>query len=172
VTTPGEPAPAPALHWLDVPPGRAGVDGAGALAALRLHDPRTDFVAAPSGAGLLRLALPLPDHFSHYAEAGTHGAPDITAADGGLHLTYPGLATSEGPVAVRIEIELAPDSETEGIRLRARVHNGTPDVIPQVVFPQLLGLRAVDGVDGTRLQLGRGQLRPLRDITMRPDDAH
>ena len=189
MTAPGEPAPAPALHWLDVPPGRAGVDNAGALAALRLHDPRTDFVAAPSGppgqpapgpsspgtppgAGLLRLALPLPDHFSHYAEAGTHGAPEITAADGGLRLTYPALATSEGPVAVRIEIELAPDPETEGILLRARVHNGTPDVIPQVVFPQLLGLGAVDGVDGTRLQLGRGQLRPLRDITMRPDDAH
>ena len=175
VTAPGGPAPAPALHWLDVPPGRAGVDGAGALTALRLHHPRTDFVAAPPGqpaAGLLRLALPLPDHFSHFAEAGTHGAPDITAADGGLRLTYPFLATSEGPLAVRIEIELAPDQETEGIRLRARVHNGTPDVIPQVVFPQLLGLGAVDGADGTRLQLGRGQLRPLRDITMRPDDAH
>jgi hypothetical protein len=172
VTAAPGPAPESALRWLDVPQGRAGVDAGGALAALRLHDPATDFVVAPPRAGLLRLALPLPDHFSHHAEAGTHGAPDVLGTPGGLRLTYAALTTSEGAVPVRIEIELGPDAETEGLRLRARVHNGTDGVIPQVVFPQLLGLGPVDGADGTRLQLGRGRIRPLRDITMRPDDAH
>jgi hypothetical protein len=165
-------APEPALRWLDVPDGRAGVDAGGALAALRLHDPELDFVARPTGAGLLRLALPLPDCFSHYVETGTHGAPEITATPGGLRLTYAALATAEGPVPVRIEIDLDPDAETEGLRLRARVRNGTDAVIPQVVFPQLLGLGPVDGADGTRLQLGRGRMRPLRELSMRPDDAH
>jgi hypothetical protein len=142
----------------------------GALASLRLAEPLTQFVARPAAAGLLRFALPLDDHPGHHVEAGTHGAPEIEAVDGALRLRYAALSTEEGPVAATVEITLT--AAADGLRLHAAVHNTGDATIPQVLFPQLLGLAAIDGPDETRLQLARGKMRPLRELAMRPDDAH
>lgn len=155
---------------LQLPNGAVEVDPqSGGLAALHLTEPETSFVARPSTAGLLRFALPLSHFPSHHVEVGTHGAPTIERRDDTLTLTYETLTTSEGTFPVRVEITLmaAPD----GLRLRARVHNGGSDVIPQVCFPQLLGLGAIDGAEETRIQLSRGQVWPLLELTARPDDA-
>ena len=43
--------------------------------------------------------------------------------------------------------------------------------LPQVAFPQLLGLMPVGGIVDTRVRMSRGVIRPLRDLTMSPDDA-
>ena len=156
---------------LDFLHGRVGLDLAtGSVTSLHLAEPETEFIARPSGAGLLRFALPLDDHPGHHVEVGTHGAPEADRRDAGLRLRYAALATDDGPTDVTVEITLA--AAEDGLRLRARVHNAGTRPIPQVVFPQLLGLAAVDGADETRVQLGRGKLYPLRELAMRPDDAH
>ncbi|HEU5315721.1 MAG TPA: hypothetical protein VFX49_06390, partial [Chloroflexota bacterium] len=116
---------------LQLPTGTVEIDPqSGALAALHLTEPETSFVARPAEAGLLRFALPLSHFPSHHVEVGTHGRPEIMRRDGALTLTHETLTTSEGTFPVRVEIALtaAPD----GLRLRARVHNGGSDVIPQV----------------------------------------
>ncbi len=164
---------APPLLALDIPGGQIHVDPhSGAVVSIRLAEPETELVEQPvAGAGLLRFALPLDDHPGHHVEVGTHGAPEIEeAADGTVRLRYAALLTEEGPVAATVEITLA--AATDGVRLSARVHNTGDAPIPQVLFPQLLGLAAVDGPDETRLQLARGKLHPLRALAMRPDDAH
>ena len=156
---------------LDILNGRLQIDPhSGAITSLRLSEPDTEFIARHTGAGLLRFALPLSGHSGHHVELGTHGQPEISHAEGGLRLRYSSLATADGPVAVSVEIDLS--AAEDGLRLRARVHNATDQVIPQVIFPQLPGLAAIDGPNEARVQFGRGALRPLREITMRPDDAH
>ncbi len=87
----------------------------------------------------------------------------------GLRLRYADLTTSEGVLPVAVEIDLTPTAE--GLVLRARIHNGWTERIPQVVFPQLFGLGPADRADDTRLQLGRGCLHPFRDLMLRPDNA-
>ena len=161
---------------LDVLNGRVQLDAStGAIISLRLAEPETEFIAReatsserPAG-GLLRFALPLDDHPGHHVEVGTHGAPEIERIASGLRLRYTNLATEEGPVAATVEVTLT--AAEDGLRLRATVHNTGDAPISQVIFPQLLGLDAIDGSDETRVQFGRGMVKPLREITIRPDDA-
>ncbi len=52
--------------------------------------------------------------------------------------------------------------------LRCRVENRSDLRLPQVAFPQLLGLLPVGGADATRVRMSRGAVHPLRDLTMAP----
>jgi len=160
------------MHQVNVLDGLVEVDPvSGGLAAVHLTEPDTSFISRPTGAGLLRLALPRSDYPAHFVEVGTHGRPAVEVlADGGMRLRYDGLTTVDGPIPIQIELDLSPAAD--GLHLRARVHNGGTDPIPQVIFPQLLGLAAIDGVDGTRIQMGSGKMLPLRELAMQPDDAH
>lgn len=153
---------------LDLRGGRALVDAAGGLASL-VADDGTEYAAGTGGRGLLRIAAPLPDYPSHYVELGAHGAPEVVEEDGGLLLVHDGLASAHARVDVRVEVRLRP--APEGLVLSARVENRSGLRLPQVAFPQLLGLRPVGGVDGTRVRMSRGTTHPLRDLTMAPDDA-
>jgi|GEM_PF-1205381 len=160
------------MHQVNVLNGLVEVDPvSGGLAAVHLTEPDTSFISRPAGAGLLRLALPRSDYPAHFVEVGTHGRPAVEVlADGGMRLRYDGLTTVDGPIPIQIELDLSPAAD--GLHLRARVHNGGTVPIPQVIFPQLLGLEAIDGVDGTRIQMGSGKMLPLRELAMQPDDAH
>ena len=63
-------------EWITVRGGRVGVDLAtGALRSARLEPDGQELIHGTHDAGLLRLALPLPDYGSHYLETGTHGRP-------------------------------------------------------------------------------------------------
>ncbi|WP_404383040.1 hypothetical protein LL946_17670 [Knoellia locipacati] len=181
------------VEWLDIRGGRIGVHpGTGALVSARLGEDGRQLVERPSGAGLLRVALPVEGYGSHYLEAGVHGAPRVERLPDGLRLVHTELSSEHVTAAVRVEIELR--SADEGLVVRARVHNGSDLPIPQVAFPQLLGLGAVPGSDDarvglrasaaghpprisltgsdeTRLRLSRGTVWPLRQLSMRPDDA-
>jgi hypothetical protein len=121
-----------------------------------------------------------------------HGRPQVTRSGRGLQLVHTDLASDHHRSRVRVEIDL--EAAAEGLVMRARVHNGSDLPIPQVAFPQLLGLRAegfdpdakvslraspaghpprvaVTGSDETRLRLSRATVWPLRQLAMRPDDA-
>ena len=178
---------------LDIRGGSIGLHPeTGALASAVLGGQDIEFVAASVPAGLVRLALPIPGYGSHYLETGVHGAPEIERSGDIIRLVYPSLASPHLSAAVRVEVELR--TAPEGLVLRARVDNRTDAAIPQVAFPQLLGLAAsggpedtrlsyragapghparvsVEGSDETRLRLSRGTVWPLRQLSMRPDDA-
>lgn len=164
----GERADFEGARPLEVRGGRLLVDAAGGLASL-VADDGTEYGAGTGGRGLVRIAAPLPDYPSHYVELGTHGAPQVHEADGGLVLVHDGLTTPHAELDVRVEVRLRP--APEGLVLSARVENRSDLRLPQVAFPQLLGLRAVGGVDGTRVRMSRGTTHPLRDLAMSPDDA-
>jgi len=119
--------------------------------------------------GLVRLAVPTPDYPSHFLEVGTHGAPAVRRVDEGLRLTYDGLSSRWGSLAVRVQVDLRPSPQ--GLSIRVRLDNHSDQTIPQVAFPQLLGLEAVGGIEETRLQLARRRIVPFRELAMRPDDA-
>jgi hypothetical protein len=157
-------------HRLTIPGGRVGVDPTtGAISGLSVADPGLELIARPDARGLLRLAAPLTEFAGHHAEAGVHGRPDIEPQGEGLRLRYGGFTTAHRTLPVRVEIELEPTDR--GLVLRARIHNGSGEPIPQVVFPQLFGLGPAGTADATWLQLGRGRIAPFRELTVRVDDS-
>ncbi|TDE11188.1 DUF6259 domain-containing protein [Jiangella asiatica] len=158
------------MTWIDIPAGRIGVDPeSGAVAMVRLTEPKTHFVRSSTGRGLLRLAVPLPDYPSHFIETGIHGRPEVEHDDGTLQLTYRELASKHHRAALHVEITFTPADD--GLVLRARVHNAGSERVPQVLFPRLLGLEPIGGTSRARLQLGRRRILPFQELRMRPDDA-
>lgn len=141
----------------------------GAITRIHLDESETDFVRHPSGAGLLRIAAPFEHYPSHFAETSARAHPEVERGGDGVRITWPELVSDEGPLAVRVEIAL--NATSDGLVMSARVHNGWSEPIPEVIFPQLLDLEAIGGTVTTRLRLGRGNLRPFRELTMKPDDA-
>lgn len=162
------PLPADALS-IDMRGGRIWLDpSSGGLVRATAAD-ATEFIAGSGGRGLVRIAAPLVDYPSHYVELGTHGAPAVIEKNGSFTLVHERLKTSYADLDIRVEVDV--DPRPEGLVLRTRITNGSDLRLPQVAFPQLLGLMPVGGVDDTRVRMSRGVLHPLRDLTMSPDDA-
>jgi hypothetical protein len=155
---------------IDIPNGRVEVDiDTGALCAIHLDNPATEFVTPKSGAGLVRIAVPLEHYQSHFLESGTHGAPTISADGDGLWLHYPELVSAEGTFPIKVDIRLQPSDD--GLVISATVSNGWDKPLPQIMFPQLMDLEAVGGETATRLQLGRHRMAPFQQLAMTPDNA-
>lgn len=163
-----EPLPTNVLH-LNVRGGSVAIDRATGSLVRATATESVEFAGGTSGRGLVRIAAPLPDYPSHYVEMGTHGAPAIKERDGGLTLVHECLTTQYADLAIRVEVDI--DARPEGLVLRARIDNNTDLRLPQVAFPQLLGLLPVGGIEDTRVRMSRGTIHPLRDLTMSPDDA-
>lgn len=163
-----EPIPADAVT-LQIRGGRVLLDRqCGGLLRATSTD-GVDFLAGTTGRGLMRIAAPVPEYPSHYVELGTHGAPELSETDGKITLVYDRLITPHADLAIRVEVEI--EAAPEGLVLRARVTNGSDLRLPQIAFPQLLGLLPVGGVDDTRVRMSRGTMYPLRELVMTPDDA-
>jgi hypothetical protein len=170
-------SPHPQVDLEPVPPGARLLDIRGGQIAL---DPQSgglvratagalEFLAGTGARGLVRIAAPLKDYPSHYLELGTHGAPTIQESDGGFTLVHERLRSPHAELDIRVEVDL--EGAPEGLVLRARITNGSDLRLPQVAFPQLLGLMPIGCTEGTRVRMSRGAIYPLRDLTMRPDDA-
>lgn len=159
------------MKTLNIPQGRIGIDShTGALASLRLRGSRSDFITGKSLAGLLRLAAPLPKITGNFLEAGTHGDANIEPLGDGLRLHYAKLSSPHASLPIRVEVDIVPAGG--GFQLKARVHNGWEQPIPQVIFPQIFGLGSVGTTDETRLQLGWNRIFVFKELTLRPDDSN
>lgn len=165
-----DPATEPSVRTLELPGGQVAIDTAtGAIDAIRLDSPATEFVRQVAGAGLVRVAAPLPDYPSHFLETGTHGAPEIAEHGDGLLLRYPALTSPEGTFPVSVEVRMRPSDD--GLVISAAIHNGWDQVLPQLIFPQVMDLEAVSGELDTRIQLGRHRMAPFQKLAMTPDNA-
>jgi len=155
---------------LTIPHGQVRIDpGTGAIDAIRLDDPATEFVRQVAGAGLARVAVPLPHYQSHFLETGTHGGPDISEDGEGYVLRYHELTSREGTFPIAVEVRLQPTDD--GLVISASIHNGWHEMLPQLIFPQVMDLDAVAGEAATRLQLGRHRTVPFQELAMTPDNA-
>lgn len=163
-----EPLPPDALA-IEMRGGTVLLDRAGGGLVRATAADAVEFVAGTQGRGLVRIAAPLADYPSHYVELGTHGAPAIREQPGSVTLVHERLKTRYADLAIRVEVDI--EARPEGLVLRARIDNGSDLRLPQVAFPQLLGLLPVGGIDGTRVRMSRGVIHPLRDLSMSPDDA-
>lgn len=165
VETPsGRPAYAPLVLQLDsadveVDPGRAAITG--------ITTPSRQFVSASHGGSLLRLAVPIDGYPAHWVECGLT-EPRVEHDGATARLVFEGLRSDHLDLAVHVEIELT--TSDEGLVLRARVRNDSELDIPQVVFPQVLGLAPRASGAPTRLQLPGRCMQPFTELTMRPDD--
>lgn len=156
-------------HSIEMRGGRMLFDRAsGSLVRATAAD-GAEFIAGTTGRGLLRIAAPLPNYPSHYVELGTNGAPEIHERDGSVTLVHERLKSKYADLPIRVEVHI--ESKPEGLVLRARIDNRSDLRLPQVAFPQLLGLMPVGGIEDTRVRMSRGVIHPLHDLTMSPDDA-
>lgn len=141
-----------------------------ALRGVQLPDTGTEFITDPDRrGGLLRMAVPLPGRAGHWLELGTQATPTVTEHAEEMRLVYDGLVSEHVELDVRVEVNLRPCEQ--GLVLRARVHNSSEYQIPQLAFPQLLGLHPLAEPADTRLQLPGRRMQPFVELAMRPDDV-
>lgn len=139
----------------------------GAVLSLR-HGDRQFILPGTGPGGLLRIAAPRDDYPGHHLEVGDHSPVVVEPITDGVRLTYLTLHSDRGEVPIQVQLTL--QAESTGLVLRARVRNDSDHLLPQVVFPQILGLRDVSGDRATRIQLARIRLQPFRDLALRVDD--
>lgn len=135
-----------------------GVDeSSGGIVRLAYAPVGTFLQTDAASAGGLDVAYPVPE-FVPMRLAGRHGKAEIVQADRAITIRWPTLAPSranfalpEGRVSAEMTIAAAPDGRS--VILRCKIENASSALIPQVLFPDLRGLRPVHGPAATQLRL-------------------
>lgn len=121
--------------------------------------------ASPESAGVLDLAYPV-DSFaamrlsSRFSKAEiAHNAKQVTITWKQLGASHPNLALPAGAVHAKVTVRAADDGKS--VIWQARIENASAVSVPQVLFPDLWGLKPVEGAENTRLRLARGTILPF-----------
>jgi hypothetical protein len=130
--------------------------------------------ATPDGASLFDAAYPVPSFYP--MRLGCRNAQAKVSQDnGGVTIEWKQLGPSRpnllpAPAAVRawVTIRAAPDGRS--VILACRIRNDAPQPVPQVLFPDLAGLRPFHGASGTELRFGGGMVRPFEGPPL-PENA-
>src|SRR4051812_3832679 len=135
------------------------------LALTKFHLPLLD-----ANAGLFDLALPLPDELPHRLRL-TKPQPqlNVTQADGETRIAYRSLESNRGTHEVSCVLRIRPEAGG-AFAMRLEIVNHTPYVIPQVLFPNLSGLKATGPAKQETLHLGRSTKHPFVSM-QQPDGA-
>jgi hypothetical protein len=122
------------------------------------------------GSGLFDIALPLPDELPHRlrVDAAQHTS-DVGSGGEDTYFRYDALRSPRGTFQISAVLRVRP-SPGEGFALRLELVNHTPHVIPQVLFPHLVGLNASGEPKHETLHLGRSIKHPHVWMTA-PDGA-
>ncbi len=148
---------------------------------LRL-DPRTGYVKGLSlaggatrvhgdaGAGLFEVALPLPDYAPHRIRlTEKQVTPVVEKSRDTVRISYGQLRSDYGEFALEAEVIIRGESEA-GFSLRMTLTNNTRFMVPQVLFPNLVGLEPTGKVQQETLRFGRGKVKPYSEWNV-PDGA-
>lgn len=141
------------------------VDSGGSVRSVR-HRGR-EFMHPEGGGGLLQMAVPLDEYPGHTFRLEEQHA-EIEITDDGVIMTWQRLQTAHADLQIGVEITVR--STARGLALRAIVQNHSNVTVPQIAFPQLLGLSGLGDPRSTRLQLARHRVRPFVELAMRVDD--
>lgn len=145
-----------------------GVDGeTGSIVSLGYASTGTILAASPPAAGVLDLAYPT-ETFAPMRLASRFSRAQVTRRPGELTIEWralgasrPNLPLPSGAVRARVTIRAADDMRS--IILSAHVENGSAAPIPQILFPDLWGLKPFAGTEDTHLRLARKQIRPFSE---------
>ncbi len=150
-------------------------DKTGALT--RLAHPATGVIldASADRSGILTVSLPLQEFVGLQLEPRlslarvTKGKDAVTLSWDSLQANRQGLATKVSGVKAEVTLRAAPDKRS--IILSARVENGSPAEVTQVLFPDLRGLRPFDVPERMELRMALGVVNPFAEAPRHPERA-
>jgi hypothetical protein len=151
-----------------------GIDEAtGSLVSLR--SPHTGLIleAPPERAGLLDLGYPV-ESFPPMRLASRFSKAQVVQAPGKVTIKWehlgpsrPNLAIPSG--AVRAEVAFRSAGDGRSVILEASIENGSGAPVPQILFPDLWGMKPVYGPQQTRLRLARDVILPFAKPVQDPE---
>src|SRR5690606_20325649 len=153
-----------------------GIDeSSGSIVSLRSpHTPQI-LRADANAAGILDVAYPV-DSFAPMRLASRFSKARIVRSDRRVSIAWDALGASRpnlplpaGAVKAEVIIEAAPDGRS--VIFRSRIQNDSSQPVPQVLFPDLWGLRPLAGAEHTRLRLAREVVYPFRGPVTDPEQA-
>lgn len=153
-----------------------GIDEmSGSVVLLRSPYTQDILEAKPGSAGLLDVAYPAPS-FAPMRLASRFSKASVEQDEGKVTITWTALGASRanlalpsGAVRAQVTFEAAPDGRS--IILRSRIWNESGATIPQVLFPDLWGLKPLAGTEHTRLRLARDVVYPFAGPVTDPEKA-
>ena len=129
--------------------------------------------ASPEAAGLLDVAYPV-EAFTPMRLATRFSHAQVTREANGIRINWAVLSPSRaefslptGKVSAQVTIRAADDGRS--VILSCQIENQSGAEIPQILFPDLWGLRPFAGMDQTELRLARGVVHPFSVPFQQPD---
>jgi len=142
-------------------------EATGSLVELAFPAIGTILKAEPQNASMLDVAYPIKA-FPPLRLASRFSKATVTKQANGLTITWDSLGPSRtnfalpsGKVKVRVNIRAADDGRS--VIMTCRIENQSGAAIPQVLFPDLAGLKPFDGIEQTKLRFARGVVEPFNE---------
>jgi hypothetical protein len=152
-------------------------EGNGGIVKLAYPGVGTILEASPESAGLLDVAYPVKE-FVPLRLATRYSKATITREGDGVTIRWSPLGPSrlKAPLpsggAVGAEVTIRPADDKRSVILRCRIENQSTAHVPQVLFPDLHGMRAVDGPATTQLRFaGNYPVYPFTEDPIPPHSA-
>lgn len=154
-----------------------GVDETnGAIVRLAYPDVGTILESSAESAGLLDVAYPIKP-FVPLRLGSRYSKAQITKADdGGITIVWSPLGASrtnfpmpKGNVEAHVTLRAADDRRS--VILTCVIENKSDALVPQILFPDLRGLKAIDGPAATQLRFAAKAVYPFTEDPIPPDTA-
>jgi hypothetical protein len=140
----------------------------GGITRLEYPGPGTMLETTAVDAGLVDMPYPVEQFRPlRLATRFSRGA-EVKISEGSATIHWPRLGASrafvklEGEVSATVSLRAAPDGRS--VLMSCEVENKSPRAIPQVTFPDLRGLTAFAGEEGTQLRTCSFVMRPWRKL--------
>jgi len=128
--------------------------------------------SAPDSAGLLDLAYPV-DSFVPMRLASRFSKARVVKGINGVTIIWDALGPSRsnfplpsGKVSAQVQIQSASDGRS--VILTCRIENQSSAAVPQILFPDLHGLKPFGGIERTRLRFPTAVLQPFQEPIKAP----
>jgi len=150
-------------------------DSTGSIVSLSYSATGAMIETSSESAGLVDLAYPV-EAFAPMRLASRFSKARVAKDENGVTITWDMLGPSrgnfplpKGPVSAVVTIKAAQDGRS--VILRCRIENHSTAPIPQILFPDLWGLKAFAGNEGTQLRLAAGVVHPFTVPYVPPEAA-
>jgi hypothetical protein len=134
---------------------------------VRLSYPATGIIleAPAKAAGIVDLAYPT-DPFPPLRLAPRFSKAKVERQGNGVRIYWEALGASRAGLAlpsgkVSAEVKLAAADDGRSVILSCRIVNGSSAPVPQILFPDLWGLRPITGAERTQLRFGNAIIQPF-----------
>lgn len=147
----------------------------GSVVLLRSTHTKEILQAEPQSAGLLDVAYPV-DSFAAMRLASRFSTAAIEQSANEVTIKWNQLGASRSNLAlpggaVRAEVSFKAAADGRSVILRSRIRNDSAVPVPQILFPDLWGLKPVAGMEQTRLRFARGNAYPFAEPVNDPQKA-